>query len=142
MKPHLERAATHLAEGRVREAHLDVERAIVAGGNRPEAAELRKKVREALHVKDQEGRRQQEIVDSARKHLQRGSLRTGREVLEGAQSNAPEVQKFRQQVDHRERKAEEALSRAWRHLENEELLEALAAAGEAVEANPRQEELL
>jgi len=141
VKPHLERAASHLAEGRLREAHLDVERAILAGGNRPHTAELRKKVREAQDLKEQEDRRQGELMDAARKHLEKGSLRTGREILADAESGAPEVQKFRQEVDHRERKGEEARGRAWKHLENEELLEALAAAREAVEADPRHGDL-
>ena len=54
VQPHLERAACHLTEGRLREAHLDVERSIAAGGHRPQATALRKKIQEAQDLEELE----------------------------------------------------------------------------------------
>ena len=67
VKPLLERAARNLADGRPDDARIDVERAISAGGSRPEALELRRKIDEALHARRAENRRDVDLVESARK---------------------------------------------------------------------------
>ncbi|HVR74947.1 MAG TPA: hypothetical protein VMT52_11470, partial [Planctomycetota bacterium] len=139
--PLLDRASAHFAGGRLREAILDVERAIQAGGNRPRAAQLRKDAREALDAKDSEGRRERQAIESARAHLRNGSLRTGLEALAEASPDSPEAARFRREVESRERKGEEARARVRAHIEHGETVEALSALEEAVRACPRHEEM-
>ena len=139
--PLLGRASDHFAGGRLKEALLDVEKAIHAGGNRPEAAQLRMEIRAAMEKREVEGRREREAIESARAHFLHGSLRTGLAVLETAPPGSSEAERIRREVEGRERKASEARTRARSHLEQGDLIEALTALGEAAISDARHEEL-
>ncbi|MBI4605256.1 MAG: FHA domain-containing protein, partial [Planctomycetes bacterium] len=140
VEPLLDRAGGHLAAGRLREAMLDVERAVHAGGDRPRAAQLRQEVREAIAAREKEERRAREALESARAHLDAGSFRTGLEAL-GDASGPLDAARLRREVESRERKGLEARARARAHLERGDLLEALRAAREAAESDPRHTDM-
>src|SRR5262245_59273121 len=110
--PLLDRAARHLGEGRLRDALLDVERALQAGGNRPRAAELRARIQELLWDRERGEKREREVIDSARQHIHHGSLRTGMQLLDGVPSGDSSVRRLRREAEKRERTAERALAQA------------------------------
>jgi len=139
--PLLERAAQHLAAGHLKDAFLDVERAIQAGGNRPNALQLRQQVKDAMEAQERAARRAREIVESARRHLQEGSLHTGQELLKDVPADSPEASRLLREAESRERKAEKALARAAEHLAREELMEAMAHAEEALQVSARHDGL-
>src|SRR5262245_56658451 len=129
--PLLERAAGHLADGRLRDALLDVERAESAGGNRPRTAELRARVLEGMEARRREETRERDLVSSARRHLARGSVGAGKALLEDLSTMDPEVVKLKREAERREEKAQAACERADLLLTEGALLEALEAAREA-----------
>ncbi|MBI4582505.1 MAG: hypothetical protein HY717_00535 [Planctomycetes bacterium] len=140
--PFLERAAQHLAAERLKEALLDAERAVVAGGPRAEAVQLRSKIQEALAAAEAARRRNQALVDSAQAHIQNGSLRTGKEILHEVPADAAGAGRLLRQAEQRERKGQEAQARAEAHLQREEIIEALVAAEEASRLSSRQNDLV
>ena len=132
VKPLLERAAEHQAGGRNREALLDVERAVQAGGNRPEALSLRQQIQEKLQADEAACARRRNVVEAARKHLHVGSIAAGKDLLQNVSVVGPEISQLRHELEHRERKAEKARARAREHLSRGELVEAILAAEEAL----------
>lgn len=139
--PLLDRATDHFQGGRLREALLDVERALAAGGNRPRASQLRKEVRDAMEAREAASRREREAITSARAHLVHGSLRTGLAALQGAPASSSEAERLRREVEARERHAAEARARCGIHLDRDDIIEALTALTEATAADPRHVEL-
>ena len=139
--PLLDRAANHLGEGRLRDALLDVERALQAGGNRPRAAQLRARIQEGLWARERDQKRGREAIDSAREHIEHGSLRTGMELLDGVPDGDSSVRRLRREAEKRERTADKALAQAKKLLAKGEWIEALAAAQEAVGAEGRSQEV-
>lgn len=139
--PLLSRGREHFSGGRLKEALLDIERAIVAGGNRPSAAQLRQEVETALHSRERRHRQERETLEAARAHLANGSLRAGLSVLDGAPQGSTEADRLRREVERREARAKEARARAVAYLEHSDPLEALRALEEAVREDPRNLEL-
>lgn len=141
VNPLLDRASHHLAEGRLRDALVDVERALDAGGNRPRAAALRQQIRDAMEAREKMVRKGRELIESAQDHLQRGSLHAGRELLERAPSGEPGVSQLRRLAENRERRGNEAARRVEACLSAGDLQEALEAAAGAVQAYGRRDGL-
>ncbi len=139
--PLLDRAEEHFSGGRLKEALLDVEKALHAGGNRSRAAELRKEVGKAMEKRALEGRRVREAIKSARGHLLHGSLHAGLEVLDSAPGGSTEAEQLRREVESLKRRAAEARARASAFLSQGDLIEALTALWEATAADARDEEL-
>lgn len=137
--PLLERATAHLEAGRLEEALVDIERAVDAGGNRPEAATQRRAVLEALRKRKKEEHRMGSLLDSARRHLNNGSLHTTKQRLDEAPQDDSRVPELRKQTEERERKGAEANNRARAHLEGEEIFEAIDAAQETLRSWGRDE---
>ncbi len=145
VNPLLDRAEQHLGEGRLQDALIDVERAIVAGGNRPRTARLKLEVRQAIDRRRHDEEEARGLLSSVRRHLERGSLHAGKELLDHASGQMTGVERLRRAAVNRERCASEAVERALTFLESGEIEEALAAARRAVEAHekdPRLPELL
>lgn len=139
--PLLDRADQNLGEGRLRDALLDVERALQAGGNRPRATQLRAKIQEALWTRERGARREREVIDSARQHIQLGSLRTGMELLDGVPGGDSSVRRLKREAEKREQTAEKALAQAKKLLAGGEWLEALTKTKEALDAEGRSQEV-
>ena len=139
VEPLLARAARHLAEGRLEDAAGDVERARTAGGNRPEVAELRSRVEKALAERRRERTIREDLVRSARRRLAEGSVEGGKVLLEEVEPGDPEAARLFREAHRREEKAREACARAELLLKEGALLEALAAAREALASAPRLE---
>lgn len=139
VRPLLERAAENLREGRLAEALLDAERAIEAGGNRPEALRLREQIEEARRAEGAAKLRELELVASARRRLLAGSLRAGEELLEGAGSDSPEARRLKREIEDRERRAARAAARARDAVARGDVIGALACARELVAADPKGE---
>lgn len=139
--PLLDRAEKHLEKGRLKDALLDVERAIQAGGNGPRAAGLRAQVHERLEARERMVLRGRDLIESARGHLERGSLRTGKAILEQASGADQGAAALKERLERREGRAAEAMRRAEAFLDQAAVEEALDAAREALEAHPRGEGL-
>lgn len=139
--PLLDRAARHQGDGRLREALLDVQRALEAGGNRPEALKLRQEIREALESRDRVQRKDRELLESARRLLREGNLKTGQEILRAASPDISEAGRLQRQAERREKSFMRALNRVREHLERAELAEALRAMEEALKASCRHPDL-
>ena len=127
VSPLLKRASEHRDAGRLEDALIDVERAIEAGGNRPDASEHRDSILAALQHRKTSEQREQSLLDSARRHLRNGSLHATREKLEQASTDDAATTGLRQEADARARKAASALARARTHVERKEILEAIEA---------------
>ncbi len=139
--PLLDRAAVHLAEGRLEDASADVERARAAGGNRPRVAALRAEVQGRRDEKRRGEARERELVASARRHLAHGSVGAGMAVLAEADTSDPEARRLKREAERREERAREACARAETLLKDGALLESLSEAREAREAFARSTEL-
>jgi tetratricopeptide (TPR) repeat protein len=128
VNPLMERASSHLDAGRLENALLDVERAIEAGGNRPDVSEQREAILASLRDRKTNEERARELLQSARRHLRNGSLHATRERLEQAPTNDAATTGLRNEADASQRKGASALKRACAHLERKEILEAVEAA--------------
>jgi len=140
VKPLLERASRHLKEGRFQDALADVERAQSAGGNQPRIADLREKI--VAHLSEDRNRKEleREMVLSARRHIDQGSVGTGKALLEGVQTD-PETARLKRAAENREKRARESCARAELLLKEGAILEAMRYAREALTACARHEKL-
>ncbi len=140
VKPLLDRAAEHLEEGRLQDALADVERAREAGGNRPQIAELRETICARLSEDRHQKALERDLLQSARRHLEKGSVGAGRALLEGVRTD-PETARLRREAERREEKAREACIRSEMLLKEGAILEAVRSAQEALIACARYEKL-
>ena len=128
VSPLLERAEEHLASDRLREALIDAERAVAAGGQRSDAIRLRDNVESAMAKQ----RGEAQAVNSVRHHLKAGRLDTGAVRLADAGTGNHAAQ-LERELETRRQRAREALERAGEHAQAGRLLEALASARQAIE---------
>ena len=124
--PLLDRAKHHLDAGRAEDALADVERARVAGGNRPALVDIREaalgRLRQARHMKDKE----RQLMASIEGHLGEGRLGAGAERL----ASAPEdrAEELRRRIERCRREAAEARDDARARLARGEIAPALERA--------------
>jgi len=105
-----ERGGAHLAAGRTAQAMADCDKAGRLGGNRPEIAELREAVIQAMSSRRRSSRRRQEVLQAAQRQIEDGRLSVGERLLDGAGPGAGSA--IRQDVAARRQIAESALSKA------------------------------
>lgn len=141
VKPFLERGSRNLADGRLKEALMDAERAIESGGNRPEALALREKAQQALAEERSVKRRDLELIESARRHVRDGSLWNVKRLLEEASPGSSEAERVQREAETRENRAARAIARAREELDRGEIVEALTSAAEAVASARRHDGL-
>ncbi len=146
LEPLLKRAESHLKEARFRDALVDVERAIDAGGMQSRAATLRQEIQAAIGNEKRDGQKVRSLIDSARKHLMNGSLYEGKSRLEAVSGDnselGPEMVRMHREIESKERKGRQALDRAREHLASEDPLQALKNCSESLEAWGRHDDLL
>lgn len=157
VEPLLSRARAHCEGGRLREALLDAERAVQAGGNRPEAVGLRGELRERVAALEATERRNAELLRSARDHIARGSFANARSLLAELEERQPggrpaegpprlpgghpEAEQLLRELAARERRGAEARMRTRARLDEGDLAGAITALRAAEEAYPQGEEL-
>jgi hypothetical protein len=127
--PFLDRARRHLDAGRAEEAAADVERARVAGGNRPEVVEVRERALEALRRMRRARDDERKVLASVEGHLARAEVAAGAERLEAAPAGAPKAADLRRRIERVQKDAVEARAQAERHLADGDVLGAVEAAG-------------
>lgn len=127
VSPLLKRSSEHLEAGRLEDALVDAERALEAGGNRPETSEQRDSVLEAIRTRKAGEERTRSLLDSARRHLRNGSLHATRDRLEQVAVDDSATTGILRATDENERQGAAALERAKTHLERNEILEAVDA---------------
>jgi hypothetical protein len=127
VEPLLNRSDEHFHDGRLKEALVDAERAIAAGGQEAKAIALRDRIQGALSERRKKAQDAEALLASARRHVTEGHLRTGRERLEEATVELAPAQELRREIDNRERRVARSLERATAHLASGELLQAMDA---------------
>lgn len=139
VQPLSARAEEYLAADRLKEALVDVERAIAAGGQQPEVVALRHRVEEALENEREAARNGAALVASVEGHLARGSLYEGRQQLEKAPPGDPQAERLREEIDRRSKQARARREEGEQRLGTGDLLGAVTAAGEAIRFGGRSE---
>src|SRR5688572_3234659 len=129
VSPLLDRAKHHLDAGRAEDALADVERARVAGGNRPALVDIREAALGRLHqarlMKDKE----RQLMASIEGHLGEGRLGAGAERLAAAPEDRAE--ELRRRIERCRREAAEARDEARTRLSRGEIAPALERARSA-----------
>ena len=141
VKPLLKRAETHRTAERWKDALLDAERAIAAGGQVPQALELREEAQQALGEKRRDARKREEALASARRHIEGGHIDTGLARLDDTPEDDEDAPDLRRRAEHRARHGDDAVRRAAEHLERGEIIEALNAMEVALRSVARSADL-
>ena len=138
-RPLIDRAREHLEAGRHREALIDVERALGAGGVQVEASALRDEIIAKRDHRRHDENKIQDLLQSARRHLNTGSLAVSQERLDQIPADREGASSIERQIRNRQERGQRARERSEHHLERGELLEALEEARRVIEELCRNE---
>ncbi len=128
----LDRAGEHLNSKRYREALIDTERALEAGGVQVQASDLREQILDERSREKKRKEKVNQLLDSARRHLVKGSLRTSEERLQNVPTEDSRVNSIYDKIHNHQEKGIEVEERARKHLDEHDYLQACEAAEELV----------
>jgi len=97
----IERARNHFREDRFTEAQIDLDRAETGGVMKEQIAELRGHIRTVAAEAQRRDQSRRDRLETAKRHIEGGSLVAGRRILEQASENDPAAQELRRKAEHR-----------------------------------------
>ncbi len=121
----IERARGHFAEERFAEALADLDKAEAAGTQHERIAELRQNIRVVANEVNRKQQSQRRRLEEARRRIEAGSLKAGKDLLAGAGEGDQEAKALAADIAERERKAAEGFARIEKMIKDKQLVAAL-----------------
>jgi len=112
LKSLIDRGRRHLAQGRLAAAAADADKAVLLGGNVPDAVQLQEAVRTARRGHDQINQQAGQALALARRHAEQGQLTVGQQVLAESPVADPRLDCLKQDLAARSAGLESCLKRA------------------------------
>jgi len=141
----VERGRIHLAAGRLMQAKADADQAMAFAGSRPDVAQLRDAVANAIRNNAQKEHQRQQILAAAKQQIDRGRLKLGEKWLSDLSVVESRAAGLLRELDVKKSMLESAISAADAALQRNDLVTAakeIALAREADASDPRVVELI
>ena len=108
----LDRGQAHVDSGQLEQALTDFDRAAKLGGNQPRIAKYRHDALSALDTRQQQRRRRSDLVAAVRRHIDRGELSAGAQLVEQLSTDDAAIGPLSDDIAARRLAVEAALARA------------------------------